>query len=314
MAEIIVTDGYTLNPGDLDWKIFGSLGKVTVYERTTVDELANRCKNADVILTNKTPISSDLIDITHKLKVIAVTATGYNIVDVARAKQKGIIVSNVPGYGTDSVAQHTFALILELTNHVGKNSESVSRGEWSKSADWCHTKSPIVELAGKTLGIIGYGRIGQKVAQIGEAFGMRIIFYNSSLKSGIGTQVSLTQIFTESDFVSLHLPLTTDNREFVNESLLSLMKPSAFLINTSRGQLILEKDLANAIKRGTIAGAALDVLSKEPATTDNPLIGLPNCIITPHNAWLSFEARSRIFETTFNNVRLALEGNPQNVV
>jgi glycerate dehydrogenase len=314
MAEIIVTDGYTLNPGDLDWKIFDAMGNVSVYERTTVDEMPDRCQHADVILTNKTPISSDLIDIAHKLKIIAVTATGYNIVDVARAKQKGVIVCNVPGYGTDSVAQHTFALILELTNHVGKNSESVSRSEWSKSKDWCYTKSPIVELAGKTLGIIGYGRIGKKVAQIGEAFGMRIIFYNSSLKSGIGTQVSLMQIFTESDVVSLHLPLMDDNKAFVNEGLLSLMKPSAFLINTSRGQLILEKDLANAIKTGTIAGAALDVLSKEPATTDNPLIDLRNCIITPHNAWLSFEARSRIFKTTFDNVRLALEGNPQNVV
>jgi glycerate dehydrogenase len=197
MAEIIVTDGYTLNPGDLDWKIFDSLGDVTVYERTTVDELVDRCQDADVILTNKTPIPSDFINIARKLKIIAVTATGYNVVDVARANQKGIIACNVPGYGTDSVAQHTFALTLELTNHVGKNSESVSRGEWSKSTDWCYTKTSIVELAGKTLGIIGYGRIGKKVAQIGEAFGMRIIYYNPSLKSGIGTQVSLTQIFIE---------------------------------------------------------------------------------------------------------------------
>jgi glycerate dehydrogenase len=314
MGEIIVTDSYTLNPGDLDWSAFNSLGEIKVYERTAIDQVVDRCRNAEIVITNKTPISSILIDTADKLKIIAVTATGYNVVDVSRAKQKGIIVCNVPAYGTDSVAQHTFALILELANHVGRNSESVNAGDWSKSKDWCYTTSPIIEIAGKILGLVGYGRIGQKVAKIAEAFGMKIIYCNPSSKTGIGTQVSLHEVFKQSDFISLHLPLKDDNAKFVNNALFSLMKSSGFLINTSRGQLIHEADLAEAIKSNKIAGAALDVLSSEPPTFDNPLIGLKNCIITPHNAWLSFEARKRIMDTTFNNVMLALNGKPQNVI
>jgi glycerate dehydrogenase len=314
MARIVITDGFTLNPGDLTWDKFRKLGEVTVYDRTLPEQVIERCASANVIVTNKTIINSETIASASDLKAIAITATGYNNVDVKKATERGIPVCNVPGYGTDSVAQHTFALLLELTNQVGKNSASVANGEWSTSVDWCYVKKPIVELAGKTLGIVGYGRIGQKVAAIAAAFGMNVIYFTPSAKKGHGEMVSLEDVFSKSDFISLHLPLQPGNASFVNQELISLMKPSAFLINTSRGQLIHEQDLAVALKSREIAGAALDVLSSEPPQPDHPLIGLPNCIITPHNAWLSVEARERIMQATFNNVKLALEGKPQNVV
>jgi glycerate dehydrogenase len=235
-------------------------------------------------------------------------------VDVDAARQMKILVCNVPSYGTDSVAQHTFALILELTNLVGKNSETVRQGQWSHAPDWCYSVKPLVELSGKTIGIIGFGRIGQKVAQIAEAFGMRVIYFNPSPKDTSYTRVSLKELFVTSDIVSLHCPLKSDNQSFVNKELISLMKPTAFLINTSRGQLIHEHDLAEALKSKKISAAALDVLSKEPPPAGHPLTGLDNCMITPHNAWLSVEARSRIMEITFRNVDAFLKGNPQNIV
>lgn len=311
MHTIVITDADTLNPGDLSWKQFESLGEVIIFDKTGEEIITERCKAATVIITNKTPISKSTIEAAHKLKVIAVTATGYNVIDVDAAKKNQILVCNVPAYGTDSVAQHTFALLLELTNHVGKNTASVSKGDWSKSNKWCYSKSPIIELSGKTLGLIGYGKIGQKVAELARAFGMKIIYFRPSAKT---LSHSMEEIFQQSDFVSLHCPLKSDNHSFVNERLLSLMKPSAFLINTSRGQLINESDLALALKDRKIAGAALDVLSMEPPLENNPLIGLLNCIITPHTAWLSFEARKRIMEATFANVQSALNSKPQNVV
>jgi glycerate dehydrogenase len=314
MEKIIITDGYTLNPGDLSWAKLATLGTITIFERTSPEMVSERCAGATVIVTNKTPINANVMSAVHGLKVIAVTATGYNVVDIGAARARGIAVCNVPGYGTESVAQHTFALILELTNHVGKNSSSVSGGEWPHSPDWCYSKAPIMELSGKTLGIVGYGSIGQKVATIATAFNMKVIYYNRSLKKGPGLQVTLKEVFSESDFVSLHVPLQKDNEAFVNSDLLSLMKATAFLVNTSRGQLIHEGDLRFALKNRRIAGAALDVLSKEPPPADHPLIGLDNCIITPHNAWLSKEARGRIMEETFENVRAALAGHPRNVV
>jgi glycerate dehydrogenase len=312
--KIVITDGFTLNPGDLSWKKFETLGEVQYYDRTQPDEVLDRVKDADVIVTNKTPISSEVIPNCKSLKVIAVTATGYNVVDVAAAKTKKVLVCNVPEYGTHSVAQHAIALLLELSNRVGINNESVQAGGWSSSVDWSYSKSPIIELKDKVLGIVGMGRIGNQTATIALALGMKIIFFRGESTSNNADKVSLTDLFKRSDFISLHCPLRPDNEKFVNQELLSLMKPTAFLINTSRGQLIDEEALASALKAKSIAGAALDVLSKEPPSKGHPLIGLKNCIITPHTAWLSKEARSRILETSFDNVGKALGGVPQNVV
>jgi glycerate dehydrogenase len=314
MAELlVVTDGHTLNPGDLSWDDFKKYGKVEVYERSSPSEVTERCRNATLIITNKTPVDASLIAACPKLKLIAVTATGYNIIDIEAARKRNIIVCNVPGYGTVSVAQHTFALILELVNHAGENARTVAEGKWSTSKDWCYTVAPIVELSGKTLGIVGLGNIGGEVAKIGAAFGMRVIFSNPRPKQSGYEQVSVEELFSRADVISLHCPLTADNKQFVNAALLSLMKRSACLINTSRGMLINESDLATALRNGTIAGAGLDVLSTEPPR-DNPLIGSPRCIITPHNAWLSFESRSRMMAATLANVEKTLAGRPQNVV
>lgn len=314
MRKLVVTDGYTLNPGDLDWQPFEKFGDLSIYDRTPTRLIAERCQDASIIITNKTPLDAPTIRSCHGLEMIAVTATGFNIVDLEAAREKGIYVCNVPDYGTDSVAQHTIALILELTNHAGTNSERVRMGEWSTSDDWCFTRAPIIELKNKTLGIVGYGRIGQKVAEIASAFGMQVIYYNRSKKEGVGKSVSVREVFSGGDFVSLHLPLLFDNYGFINGELISLMKPSAFLINTSRGQLVNENDLAFALRSKKISGAALDVLSVEPPPADHPLTSLDNCIITPHNAWLSFEARKRILDTTFRNIELVLKKEPQNVV
>jgi len=312
--QIVITDGYTLNPGDLSWDAFKNIGQVKYYDRSTAGEVTERCREATIIITNKTPITIETMQAASNLKLIAVTATGYNIVDVAAAKQKGILVCNVPEYGTDSVAQHTISLLLELTNHTGKHAQSVQEGEWEKSIDWCYTKTPIMELSSKAMGIVGFGRIGQKVAIIAKSLGMKIIFYNPNKQSDFAMSVSLEELFSQSDVISLHCPLKPGNLEFVNKDLLSLIKPTTFLINTSRGQLINEQDLADALQQEKLAGAALDVLSAEPPVNGNPLIGLPNCIITPHIAWKSFEARQRLMQTTLDNVKAVLAGHPQNVV
>ncbi|AYB32789.1 D-2-hydroxyacid dehydrogenase [Chryseolinea soli] len=312
--EIVITDGYTLNPGDLDWGEIQALGNVHYHDRTAPEDITDRCRHAEIIVTNKTPINTQIVQQATKLKLIAVTATGYNIIDVAAAQAKGIAVCNVPAYGTDSVAQHAIALMLELTNHVGENSLSVRQGEWSMAKDWCYSVSPLIELSGKVFGIVGFGRIGQRTAAIAEAFGMKVIFYSPSKKSLPVKQVSLEALFRESDFISLHCPLTPDNVGSVNKGLLSLMKPTAFLINTSRGQLINEMDLAAALTQGTLKGAALDVLSQEPPPPGHPLTGLKQCIITPHTAWLSVEARRRILTTTIENIKSFLAGSPRNLV
>lgn len=312
--KLVITDGYTLNPGDLSWKLFEELGEVALYDRTAQSEVVDRCKDATAILTNKTPVTEDVIRKAKQLKVIAVTATGYNIVDVAAARDAGVPVCNVPGYGTNSVAQHTIAFLLELANHVGLNARSVADGEWSASKDFSYTKKPIVEIYGKTLGIVGYGSIGRKVAEIAKAFGMKVLSYSPSATGNEPGAVSMEAVFSQSDFVSLHCPLTRENAGFVNSGLLATMKPTACLINTARGQLINENDLRAALLNNALAGAALDVLSAEPPPPDHPLIGLPNCIITPHNAWCSFEARQRIMQTSYENVVAALRGTPQHVV
>lgn len=316
MAEIkiVITDGYTLNPGDLSWAGIEALGKVHYYDRTAPEEVVARCAGAHVVITNKTPITKAVIAAAPQLKVIAVTATGYNVVDGIAAREHDIPVCNVPEYGTHSVAQHTFALLLELTNHVGINARSVDEGDWSRHDDFSYSKLPIIELAGKTMGIVGMGKIGQQVATIAKAMGMKVIYHSRSPKPGWPFWAMLNEVFENSDFLSLHCPQSKENTGFVNKSLLQKMKPTSYLINTSRGQLINENDLAEILKRRCIAGAALDVLSQEPPPANHPLIGLSNCIVTPHNAWLSKEARSRIMETSVLNVRMALQGQPLHVV
>jgi len=311
---IVVTDGYALNPGDLSWSGISKFGELQYYDRSSSEEVPDRCAAADIIITNKTPISAETIASAKHLKMITVAATGFNIVDVQAATKRRIPVCNVPAYGTDSVAQHTIALMLELTNHVGLHEQAVRKGEWQSAQDWCLAKTPIIELAQKTIGIVGLGRIGKKVAGVAMALGMNVIF-NDPGKRMKGTKAKkLDELFRESDFVSLHCPLKAGNEGFVNAGMIALMKPTAFLINTSRGQLIHEADLAEALKSNRITGAALDVLSKEPPPEYHPLIGLSNCIITPHNAWISFEARQRIMNTTVENIQKFLNGKPQHVV
>lgn len=312
--QIVITDGYTLNPGDLSWDPFYKIGEVAYYDRSSSAETIERCRNATVIITNKTPITREVIDAAPQLKLIAVSATGYNIIDIVAAKEKNILVCNVPVYGTYSVSQHTFALILELTNQAGLHARSVKAGEWAKAADWSYTKTPIIELSEKVLGIVGFGRIGQQTAQIAAALGMQVRYYSRSKNDLPFEAVTLGKLAEKSDFISLHCPLTANNKNMIDRNFLLSMKPSAFLINTSRGQLINETDLAEALKNGTIAGAALDVLSDEPPSQNHPLVGLPNCIITPHIAWVSFEARKRMMQSTYQNIVHALEGKAENVV
>jgi len=312
--KIVITDGYTLNPGDLNWGAFEKLGTVQYYDRTAPIEVIARCFDADIIVSNKTIIDADVIMAASHLKMIAVTATGYNNVDIAAAKNKKVLVCNVPGYGTYSVAQHVFALLLELSNHVGKNAASVSKGEWAEAKDWSYSLQPIIELKDKVLGIIGMGKIGKQVAAIAQAFGMKVIYNGGTTDVADHENVSLYELFIQSDFISLHCPLTQTNTGFINKEMLGLMKSTAYLINTARGALINEKELAQVLYQQKIAGAALDVLSTEPPEKDNPLIGLSNCIITSHNAWMSVAARQRIMEITIANINALMAEHPQNVV
>lgn len=313
--RIVVIDGHTLNPGDLSWNELHSFGEVVLYERTAAEEITERCKRAEIILTNKVPIAAATISAARDLKLICVTATGFNIVDVEAAATRKIPVCNVPNYGTSSVAQHTFALILEIANRVGVNSSAVQNGDWTRSPDFCFSKARITELQGKTLGIIGLGKIGMQVARLAAAFDMRVIYYSQTKKDNdLASYASLEQVFSESDVLSLHCPLTRSNNQFVNRSLLSKMKPTAWIINTSRGQLINETDLANALNAEQLGAAALDVLSVEPPPATNPLLRAKNCTISPHTAWMSLEARKRILAMTIQNIECYLKGTPQNLV
>lgn len=315
--KIAILDGFALNPGDLSWDSMKNLGECTIYDRTNPAEVFERAIGADALITNKVVISKALIDQLPHLKYIGVTATGYNVVDIQAAVERKITVTNIPAYSTDSVAQLVFSHTLNVANRVELHAASVRNGEWTKSPDFSYSKSAQVELTGKTLGIVGYGQIGQKVAKIGQAFGMKVIFQNRSektdLPSGV-TQKSLTEVFTESDFISLNCPLTAENKEFVNSALLSKMKPTSVLINTGRGGLINEHDLAEALNSGRIAAACLDVLSTEPPAGDNPLITAKNCFITPHIAWATFEARHRLLSITVDNLRSFIAGTPKNVI
>ncbi len=315
--KIVVLDGYTLNPGDLSWEGLAAFGDLKVYDRTAPDEVVERSKNATVILTNKTPLTSEMLGQLPDLRYIGVLATGYNIVDTAAAKKRGIPVANAPAYSTYSVVQMTFALLLELCLHVKEHSDSVKVGQWSRSADFCYWNTPLTELAGKTMGIIGYGTIGKKVAEAASAFGMQVITVSHSRKQAEGSSVktvSLDGLLNEADVISIHCPLTPETRGLINSEHILQMKRSALLINTSRGPIVVEPDLADALNRDMIAGAGLDVLSVEPPLFDNPLIHAKNCIITPHIAWATREARTRLMQITIDNLAGFLSGKPRNIV
>lgn len=316
--KIVVLDGYTLNPGDLSWNELEEHGDLVVYERTSQDKIVERAKDAEVVFSNKVPLDANTLDLLPKLKYIGVLATGYNIVDVASAKQHDIVVTNVPQYGTSSVVQMTFALLLELCLRVQRHSDAVMEGEWSRSADFCFWNYPLVELAGKTIGIIGFGSIGQKVADVATAFGMDIIGYSrtetdQSHRANFKWS-NMEELLKHADVVSIHCPLTQATKGIINKTNLKLMKKSAFIINTSRGPIILDDDLAEALDNGTIAGAGLDVLSAEPPHPENPLFKAKNCLITPHIAWATKEARSRLMAIAVNNLTTFLSGSPVNVV
>ena len=315
--HIVVLDGHTLNPGDLDWSGLQAIGSCEIHSRTPPAQVVPRAQGADIVLTNKTVLSRASIEQLPQLRYIGVLATGYNVVDMPAARRHGVCVTNVPAYGTPSVAQMVFAHLLNLTQHVAEHGQSVRAGDWTRSEDFCYWDFPLVELAGLTMGIVGYGRIGRETAGIARAFGMKVIYHDVApgLASTCDPEgVDLDTLFRDSDVVSLHCPLTQDNREFVNKSRLKNMKRTAFLINTSRGPLIDERALAEALNAGRIAGAGLDVLSEEPPREDNPLLQAKNCYITPHIAWATRSARRRLMEIAISNVRAFLEGNPRNVV
>ena len=313
--NIVVLDGHTLNPGDLDWRGVEALGALTVHARSSVAEIIARAADADILLTNKTPVTAEAIAALPKLRFIGVLATGYNVVDIAAASARGIPVCNVPGYGTASVAQHVFALLLELTQQTGHHAQTVRDGRWSASPDFCYWDFPLVELAGRTLGIVGYGSIGAAVARIGLAFGMKVIASVRRPRSADGVEfVSTEEIFRRADVLTLHCPLTEETRGLVNATRIATMKPTVFLINTGRGPLIVEQDLADALNAGRIAGAGLDVLSTEPPPPGNPLFAAKHCIITPHIAWATRASRARLMAVVVENLRAFLDGKPQNVV
>jgi glycerate dehydrogenase len=314
--HIVVLDGYTLVAKELNWDGLETLGRCTIYDRTPDDEIVSRSLNADALLINKVAIDGEAISQLPRLKYIGVTATGTNIVDLAAAKSRGIVVANVPGYGTQSVAQLVFAHLLNLAQRLGDHAVLVREGKWASSPDWCFWVTPQIELAGLTMGILGFGAIGREVAKIAHAFEMKVIAVNRSQVEhpDYVQMVDLDTLFKTSDVVTLHCPLTPETREVVSRDRLATMKPSAFLINTGRGQLIDEQALAEALSAGTIAGAGLDVLSQEPPQADHPLVKAPNCIISPHIAWATTSARARLMKATIENLSAFLAGKPKNVV
>ena len=318
--KIVVLDGYTENPGDLSWDELEKLGELTVYDRTAYAEsplIAERIGDAEIVVMNKTPISRATMDKCPNIKLIAVLATGYNVVDCACAREKGLPVVNVPTYGTASVSQFSIALLLEICHHIGHHSESVHAGRWADNADWCYWDYPLIELEGKTIGIIGFGRIGQAEGRIARAMGMRVLahdVYPNDAGRAIGEYVDLDTLLRESDVVSLHCNLTPENTGLINKTNIAKMKDGAILINNARGQLIVEQDVADALNSGKLAAAGLDVVYTEPIRPDNPLLTAKNCIITPHISWAPKESRQRIMDVTAENIRAFLAGTPQNVV
>lgn len=316
--KIVVLDGFTLNPGDLTWSGFSSLGETVVYDRTSHSELIERATGAEVLLTNKTIIDADSLRQLKGLKYIGVLATGYNVVDIDAARELGIVVTNIPAYSTESVAQMVFAHILNITQRVGHYSDEASEYKWSRQNDFSYANTPLIELYGKKIGIIGFGNTGSATARIAQAFGLKVIAYtskdSSSLPSGIEKAASFEQIFRECDIVSLHCPLNPDTKELINKERLSLMKKTAILINTGRGGLVNESDLAEALIEGKIFAAGIDVMVNEPPLEDNPLLGIPNCFITPHIAWATYEARVRLMELAIQNLKSYIEGKTINNV
>jgi len=318
--KIVILDGHTLNPGDLSWEEWQKYGEVVIYPRTPLDDqiIIERCSGADALITNKFPLSAQTLGKLPQLKYIGVTATGYNIVDVATARRQGIVVTNVPSYGTASVVQMTFALLLELTLRVQRHSDAVMEGKWSRSSDFCFWDYPLVELAGKTIGIIGMGDIGTRVADVATAFDMNVI---GSRRTRTGQThrrnfqwADIQELLERSDVVSIHCPLFPETRGLINKDTLALMKTTAFLLNTSRGPIIVEEDLAAALNNNRIAGAGIDVLSTEPPVSGSPLIGARNCIITPHISWATREARGRLMAGSLANLEAFCTGKPTNMV
>ncbi|MCR4735088.1 MAG: D-2-hydroxyacid dehydrogenase [Treponema sp.] len=312
--KLKILDGYADNPGDLSWDSFKNFAEVTVYERTSQEELIDRISDAQAIFVNKVVITEEILQKLPKLQYIGVCATGYNVIDIPACKKRGIVVTNIPSYSTNAVAQHVFSFITYFSNHVALHNQSVHNGDWVKSKDFVYWKAPLMELAGKTLGIFGYGSIGSKVAEIGKAFGMKIICNTRTPKADMPEAVTKEELFRRSDFLSLHAPLTEQTKNMINKESLSLMKPSAYLINTARGGFVVEEDLAQALKENKIAGYAADVIQTEPMKKDCPLLNCPNCVLTPHIAWAPKETRARLIDIAYDNFKAWIEGNPINVV
>ena len=314
MIKLTILDGHAVNPGDLPWDFLKKYADITIYERTPQEQVIERIGNSDAIFLNKIQITKDILAACPNLKYIGVLATGYNVIDLDAAQSRGIVVTNIPAYSTDSVAQHVFSFILYFTNQVAQHSESVMKGDWIKCPDFCYWNSSLSELTGKTLGILGYGHIGSRVAQIAKAFGMNVICCTRTPKPDMPTAVSFEELLKCSDFLTLHAPLTPQTTNIINKESLKLMKPTAYLINTARGGFIVEQDLADCLNAGGIAGFAADVLLKEPMAQDNPLVGAKNCLITPHIAWAPYETRKRLQGIAEENLKAWLAGNPINVV
>lgn len=316
--RIVVLDAHSINPGDLSWQGLSELGECIVYERTKPQEIVPRLQAAEVLITSKNTIGAAVMDALPLLRYIGVMATGYNVIDISMAKARNIVVTNVPAYGTQTVAQGVFALLLELASRVGYHSQTVSEGRWCRSEDWCYWDMPLMELTGLTFGVVGYGNIGKAVAALAHAFGMKLLVHTHTPlkheKPDYITFCTLEQLLKDSDIVSLHCPLTLETQQMINEKSLSLMKKSAFLINTGRGMLVNEAALAQALNEQKIAGAGLDVLAVEPALESNPLLHARNCIITPHNVWATVAARKRLINIVVENLRAFMEGRPVNVV
>lgn len=316
--KIVVLDGYTLNPGDITWEGLEALGDVTVYDRTKPEDIITRIGDAEVVYTNKTPVSRETLDACRNIRFIGVLATGYNIVDIEAAKEKEIMVANIPTYGTAAVSQFAIALLLELCHHIGAHSDAVKDGEWTSNPDWCFWKYPLVELAGKTMGIIGFGRIGQDTGKIAQALGMQVLAYDEYPRPELETDTchyaDLDTLLAKSDVISLHCPLFPSTEGIINKETIAKMKTGVMIINDSRGPLIVEEDLRDALNSGKVGGAAVDVVSTEPIQMDNPLLQAKNVIITPHIAWAPKESRQRLMDIAVNNLKYYLEGKPQNIV
>lgn len=316
--KIVVLDGYTLNPGDLSWDGLERCGELTVHERTAPAQVMDRLAGAEIVFTNKTPLTEAHFAANPQIRFVGVLATGYNVVDIAAAKARQIPVCNIPTYGTMAVAQFATALMLELCHRVGRHAESVKAGDWSRGSDFCYWLNPLIELDGKTLGIVGFGRIGQAFGKIAQAFGMKILavdeYPNKALESDTLRYVTLDELYANADVISLHCPLFENNRGMINQAAIAKMKPGVLILNTSRGPLINEADLVEGLKSGRVAGAAVDVLSSEPPQADNPLLSAPNCLVTPHIAWATKEARSRLMNIAVENLNAFLRGKAQNVV